>query len=91
MRYKLLLLPLPLLCFGCTNKTTPDWKNDAEKIEIYAPNYSISFMSGDYCCFEYLEREFSGVDIRYKMYKGDTYTIYYYRNVSYIITPKLSS
>ena len=82
-----LLFPFSLCLVGC-KESEPMWKNDALFIQINYENSQENYSISDYFSFEYLERSFRGLDIRYKINVDDNFIVKTYRNITYIITLK---
>lgn len=84
---KFLLLPLYVLSFAsCTSQSEVIWFCNASKIDIFYVDYHDEYVLGDYYSLQYIEKDFLGIDIRYKVTPDDEYVIKEYRHVTYVIT-----
>ena len=84
---KLLLFLLPVFSLSaCVANTEVEWQKNASVIEILSPCHYEIYTIENYKNLEYVERDFYGIDIRYREFPYNDYTVKYYRNVSYTIT-----
>ena len=86
MRKLKCLFPLMGFCLIATScSSTSAWKSDASQIYIHGIDLEIIYIKDNYYILDYIEKDFKGIDIRFKVNKEDEYVITYYRNVTYVL------
>lgn len=73
-----------MLVTSCSNKI--EWLDNASKIEIHGIDLEVIYLKEDYYILEYIEKDFEGIDIRYKLDKKADYVTTYYRHVTFVLT-----